>query len=52
MLIITKPDRVADLIKFANIAKNRKLDDFSRWLRFPAVRCHVDQLFFLVFIIT
>ena len=28
MLIITKPDRVADLTKFATIAKNGKSDDF------------------------
>ena len=45
ILIITKPDRVADLIKFAKIAKNRKFDDFSRYFRFLAVLCHVNVHF-------
>ena len=46
MLIITKPNRVADLTKFAKIAKNRKSDDFSRYLQFLAVLCHVKAHFF------
>ena len=45
MLIITKPDRVADFTKFAKIAKNRQFDDFSRYLRFLAVLCHVNVHF-------
>ena len=45
ILIITKPDRVADLKKFAKIAKNRKFDDFSRYFRFLAVLCHVNVHF-------
>ena len=52
MLIITNPDRVADLTKNAKIAKNRKFDDFSRYLRFLAVLCHANQFTFLVFMIT
>ena len=46
MLINTKPDRVADLTKFAKIAKNRQSDDFSRHLQFLAVLCHVKAHFF------
>ena len=45
MLIITKPDRVADFTKFAKIAKNRQFDDFSRYLRFLAVLCRVNVHF-------
>ena len=45
MLIITKPDRVADITKFVKIAKNRQFDDFSRYLRFLAVLCHVNVHF-------
>ena len=45
MLIITIPDRVADLTKFEKIAKNREFDDFSRYLRFPAVLYHVNVHF-------
>ena len=52
VLIITKPKRVADLTKFAKIAKNRKFDDFSGYLRFLEVLCHVNQFTFLVFMIT
>ena len=43
MLITTKPERVADLTKFAKIAKNRYSDDFLRCLRFFAVLCHVNN---------
>ena len=39
LFIITKPDWVA------KIAKNRKFDDFSRYLRFLAVLCHVNVHF-------
>ena len=46
MLINTKPDRAADLTKFAKIAKNRQSDDFSRYLQFLAVLCHVKAHFF------
>ena len=45
MLIITKPDRVADLTKFAKIAKSRNFDDFHRYLRFVTVLCHVNVHF-------
>ena len=45
MLVITKPDRVADLTKFAKIAKSRNFDDFQRYLRFLTVLCHVDVHF-------
>ena len=45
MLIITKPDRVADLTKFAKIAKSRNFDDFQRYLRFLTVLCHVNVHF-------
>ena len=45
MLIITKPDRVADLTKFAKIAKSRNFDDFQRYLRFLTVLRHVDLHF-------
>ena len=45
VLIITKPDRVADLTKFAKIAKSRNFDDFQRYLRFLTVLCHVDVQF-------
>ena len=40
MLIISKPDRVTDLTKFAKIEKNGKFDDFSRYLLFLVVLCH------------
>ena len=46
MLIITKPDRFADLTKFAKIAKNRQSDKISRYLQFLAVFCHVKAHFF------
>ena len=53
MLKITKPDRVVDLKKIAKVRKIvslttlRKIafDDFSRYLRFPAVLCHVNVNF-------
>ena len=45
MLIITKPDRVANFTKFAKIAENRQFDDFSGYLRFLAVLCHVNVHF-------
>ena len=40
--MVTKPDRIADLTKFAKITKNRKFDDFSRYmyLGFLAVYVH------------
>ena len=40
MLIISKPDRVTDLTKFAKIEKNAKFDDFSCYLLFLVVLCH------------
>ena len=43
MLMVTKPDRIADLTKFAKLTKNRKFDDFSgynMYLRFLAVYVH------------
>ena len=43
MLVTTKPERVADLTKFAKIAKNRQSDEFSRYSRFFAVLCHVSN---------
>ena len=45
MLIITKPDRVADLTKFAKFAKSRNFDNFQRYLRFLTVLCHVNVHF-------
>ena len=45
MLIITEPDRVADLTKFAKIGKSRNFDDFQRYLRFLTVLCHVNAHF-------
>ena len=44
MLIITDVrERVVDLTKFAKIAKDRKSDDFLRYLRFFAVLCRVNN---------
>ena len=37
-----------DLTKFAKIAKNRKSDDFLRYLRFITVICHVNVHFYRV----
>ena len=45
MLIITKSDQVADLTKYAKTVKNRNFDDFSSYLRFIAVLCHVNLHF-------
>ena len=42
-LIITKPERVPDLTKFAKIAKNHSCDEFLRCSRFFAVLCHVNK---------
>ena len=49
MLIITKPDRIADLTK---LRKNRQSDDFSRYLRFLRQFFVMLKLTFLVFTIT
>ena len=42
------PERVVDLTNTAKIAKNRKSDDFLRYLRFITVICHVNVHFYRV----
>ena len=51
MLMVTKPDRIEDLTKFAKITKNRKFDYFLRYmyLGFLAVYVHFHFSKFCVF---
>ena len=42
MLMIRSKASCEEPAMFAKIAKNRKVDDFSPYLRFFAVRCHVN----------
>ena len=43
MLTIRSKASCEETAMFAKIAKNCKVDDFSRYLRFFAVLCHVND---------